>query len=367
MIFLQKNGKDETVKLTTILFDLDGTLLPMDNDAITKGYFKLLAVKLAPHGYEPKQLVDAIWAGTAAMVKNDGTKSNEEAFWKKFAGIYGEKVLADKPLFDEFYEHDFENAKSICGFNPNAAMAVHTVKEMWLRVALTTNPIFPAVATESRIRWAGLEPEDFELYTTYENIGYCKPNSDYYREIAKRLGVKPEQCLMVGNDVTEDIDGEQHIAHERIVTAVEADRDGKKRQIGNMKLPEGIHTNLRGQTQAVGGGNQFVTGERIDDGEAACALLKGLSLYRMGTGAGKDKDKLHKVMPMSRDMHIAKQLFHFDIAIRPYEVLCTQAGLSVLGRILLLQLSAFCLKGGASDLIQSGNTESGNFPQNKEL
>jgi hypothetical protein len=60
-----KNGKDETVKLTTILFDLDGTLLPMDNEAFTKGYFKLLAAKLAPHGYEPKQLVDAIWAGTA--------------------------------------------------------------------------------------------------------------------------------------------------------------------------------------------------------------------------------------------------------------------------------------------------------------
>ena len=76
---------------------------------------------------------------------------------------------------------------------------------MGLRVALATNPIFPAVATESRIRWAGLEPEDFELYTTYENIGYCKPNPDYYREIAKRLGVQPEECLMVGNDVTEDM------------------------------------------------------------------------------------------------------------------------------------------------------------------
>ena len=76
---------------------------------------------------------------------------------------------------------------------------------MGLRVALATNPIFPAVATESRIRWAGLEPEDFELRTTYENIGYCKPNPEYYREIAARLGVRPEECLMVGNDVTEDM------------------------------------------------------------------------------------------------------------------------------------------------------------------
>ena len=95
------------MKLTTILFDLDGTLLPMDNDAFTKGYFKLLAAKLAPHGYEPKQLVDAIWAGTAAMVKNDGTQSNEEAFWKKFAGIYGEKVLRTSLFLPSFIKWIF--------------------------------------------------------------------------------------------------------------------------------------------------------------------------------------------------------------------------------------------------------------------
>ena len=177
----------------------------MDNEAFTMGYFRLLAAKLSPYGYEPKQLVDAIWAGTAAMVKNDGTRSNEDAFWKKFAGVYGEKALADKPLFDEFYENDFQTAKALCGVNPKAAETVHTLKEMGLRAALATNPIFPAVATESRIRWAGLEPEDFELRTTYENIGYCKPNPDYYREIAARLGVRPEECLMVGNDVTEDM------------------------------------------------------------------------------------------------------------------------------------------------------------------
>lgn len=193
------------MKLTTVLFDLDGTLLPMDNDAFTKGYFKLLAAKLAPHGYDARQLVDGIWAGTAAMVANDGSQSNEAAFWKKFAGIFGEKALADKPLFDEFYEKEFQTAKGLCGLNLNAAIAVHTVKEMGLRVALATNPIFPAVATQSRIRWAGLEPEDLELYTTYENIGFCKPNPDYYREIAERLGVRPEECLMVGNDVTEDM------------------------------------------------------------------------------------------------------------------------------------------------------------------
>ena len=72
-------------------------------------------------------------------------------------------------------------------------------------MALATNPIFPAVATESRIRWAGLQPEDFELYTTYENSRYCKPNLNYYRDIVEQLDLTPEECLMVGNDVAEDM------------------------------------------------------------------------------------------------------------------------------------------------------------------
>ena len=83
------------------------------------------------------------------------------------------------------------------------------LKDAGVRVALATNPLFPAVATESRIRWAGLEPEDFELFTTYENIGFCKPNLDYYREILRRMDLAPEDCLMVGNDVGEDMVAER--------------------------------------------------------------------------------------------------------------------------------------------------------------
>lgn len=193
------------MQITTVLFDLDGTLLPMDQEEFTNGYFKMLIRKVAPYGYSPETLVDAIWTGMAAMVRNDGSVSNEDAFWKKFSEIYGEKVWDDKDLFQEFYEKEFEEAKKFCPCNPDAADAVHRLKAMGLRIALATNPIFPEVATRKRICWAGLTPEDFELYTVYENIGCCKPNLAYYREVLKRLQAQPEECLMVGNDVSEDM------------------------------------------------------------------------------------------------------------------------------------------------------------------
>lgn len=192
------------MKITMILFDLDGTLLPMDQDRFTEAYFKMLTKKLLPHGYEPKKLIDSIWVGTAAMVRNTGQQTNEEAFWKKFTELNGDQVLADKPLFEEFYHKDFQQVKDFCGYNPKAAQMVAALKQRGFRLALATNPIFPAVATESRIGWAGLAPEDFEWYTTYENSSYCKPNPDYYRALLEKLKVQPEECLMVGNDASED-------------------------------------------------------------------------------------------------------------------------------------------------------------------
>ena len=193
------------MRITTVLFDLDGTLLPMDQDVFVKEYFGRIAGKLAPQGYDPKRLVDTIWRGTGAMVKNDGSMSNEEAFWKVAVAVYGNQIVSDKHFFDEFYEEEFDKIKAVCGYHPAAAQIVHSLKENGLRVALATNPIFPARATQWRIQWAGLAPGDFELYTTYENSRYCKPNLDYYRDILTELNVKAEECLMVGNDVGEDM------------------------------------------------------------------------------------------------------------------------------------------------------------------
>lgn len=191
--------------VTTILFDLDGTLLPMDQEVFIQSYFGRLAAKLAPLGYEAKPLFKCIWAGTAAMIQNDGSCTNEEAFWKVFSATYGEEALKDQPVFDAFYENEFQSVQQDCGYAPEAAQLIRWLKEKGLRVALATNPIFPAVATESRMRWAGLEKDDFELYTTYENSRYSKPNPAYYLKILETLGVKPEECLMVGNDVGDDM------------------------------------------------------------------------------------------------------------------------------------------------------------------
>ena len=177
----------------------------MDQELFVKSYFKRLAMKLAPLGYEPQHLFESIWKGTGAMIRNDGSCTNEQAFWHVFAKIYGEGCLQHMPVFDEYYHNEFQAVAADCGHDPRAAQCIAALKQKGYRLALATNPIFPAIATESRMRWAGLNQDDFELYTTYENSRYCKPNPDYYRAILSQLTADPSECLMVGNDVDDDM------------------------------------------------------------------------------------------------------------------------------------------------------------------
>ena len=197
------------MKIKAVVFDLDGTLLPMDQEIFTKAYFGGLAKRLAPRGYDSQSLINAIWIGSQAMVKNDGQKTNEEVFWDKFSEIYGKDVRKDEPYFEQYYHEDFDKVSASCGYNPEAAVTVSKIKDMGFRVALGTNPLFPSIATDKRARWAGLNVSDFEFYTTYENSCFCKPNLHYYEEILKKLNLSAEEVLMVGNDVSEDMIAEK--------------------------------------------------------------------------------------------------------------------------------------------------------------
>ncbi len=192
--------------IKAILFDLDGTLLPMDLNEFTKAYAETMTEKFAVYGYDSKKFYNTIFAGISAMVKNDGQTSNEAVFFENFTKAFGrEDTERSKPIFNDYYLNDFRIIKDYCGYDINAKKTIDELKNSGYRIILATNPFFPYIATETRVRWAGLVPEDFEFITTYENSYHCKPNPEYYGEVLSKANLKPSECLMVGNDVNEDM------------------------------------------------------------------------------------------------------------------------------------------------------------------
>ncbi|EGO61739.1 HAD family hydrolase [Acetonema longum] len=191
--------------IQSVLFDLDGTLLPLDQQEFVKVYLNLLGRHVAPYA-DPKKFVGQLLSSTGVMIANrDKVKTNKAVFYEDFLPKIGvaEEVLA--PALDLFYEQHFGQVRSVTQPSPAARQAVLAAIHAGCDVVVATNPIFPGNAVEQRLEWAGVADLDFKLITSYENSCFCKPHPEYYLEIADRIGRHPSECLMIGNDVEEDL------------------------------------------------------------------------------------------------------------------------------------------------------------------
>lgn len=191
--------------LDTILFDLDGTLAPFAQDAFIQAYFKALVSRVEPMGYKPDVMIDALWQGVSAMIGNDGSRTNRQIFWESFTQKLGIQAMALENILNDFYAREFDSVRTVLGETVDRGPLLRGLREKGYGLVLATNPIFPAVAVETRLGWVGLRPEDFDYVTTYENSRRSKPNPDYYRDILAHIGRRGERCLMAGNNPVDDM------------------------------------------------------------------------------------------------------------------------------------------------------------------
>lgn len=189
----------------TILFDLDGTLLPFQQDEFIRTYFKVLIRRLSPMGYDGEKLTAALWKGVDAMVRNDGSMTNRQLFWDVFVREFGVQSLALESILDDFYAREFDSVRTVLREDVDRSGLIHSLREKSYTVVLATNPVFPAVAVETRLHWASLTPADFDYVTTYENCRRSKPDPGYFQDILARIGKRADECMMIGNNPVDDM------------------------------------------------------------------------------------------------------------------------------------------------------------------
>jgi FMN phosphatase YigB (HAD superfamily) len=161
--------------MRAILFDLDGTLLDLDTAAFMRRYFQAIR-RIETPGWDGN-LLDAVAIGTEEMLGRHPGRTNADVFWQRFEDITGRPQHEWLPVFEEFYRSGFPGLRE--GAGPNE---------------------------DHRLAWAGLsELPDDVLVTSYETSTACKPWPEYFSEVARRIGVPPSDCLMVGDDPSMDL------------------------------------------------------------------------------------------------------------------------------------------------------------------
>lgn len=185
--------------VTTLLFDLDGTLLDIDMPAFLKAYFSLAGRRFVSPPELPR-ITPALAAAAQKMAAyRAGTHTLDRIFLKALSPAVKRPQIEVRGVFTAFHRAEFEQLRRFTAPRPAARPLLEMALALGYELAIATNPVFFREAIRARIRWAGLEGIPFTLVTCAEIMRSVKPHREYFTQTLKLLGRRPDECLMIGD------------------------------------------------------------------------------------------------------------------------------------------------------------------------
>lgn len=194
--------------IKAVLLDLDGTLLLNDDAVIVPAYFDAVDRYFRTHLQRAgmrQALIDSV---RAMATPREDFAPNRTAALRAIVAAVTEPETVLLEVFDSFYAEAYAELRAYTDQTPVARQLYDLLLEKDYAVVIATNPVYPAVAVQQRLAWAGL-PDDLSAYafvTTGDNMHFIKPNPAYYAEVLARVGVEPDEAVMIGNSRENDID-----------------------------------------------------------------------------------------------------------------------------------------------------------------
>lgn len=197
--------------IKAIIFDLDGTLIQMDEDAFKKLYFGLIGKKLAEYGQDPELVIKGVKMGVMAMIKNGGTRTNCDAFWGEVYRLCPNAPQNIIEIFDQFYRNEFLQTAVTCNAINGVNDALASCKAKGLKIILGTNPMFPTIGMQQRLKFGNIDTKYFDHITNYNDYHFAKPNPNFLKELLAKNNLRPEEVIYFGNSQKEDIEPAQQL------------------------------------------------------------------------------------------------------------------------------------------------------------
>ena len=189
----------------TLLIDLDDTLLETNLDVFVPAYYEALSSYLADVA-PAKQLIAALQAGVGRMMPNaDPSQTLQEVFEAEFYPRLGVEAAPLREKIMRFYREVYPSLGRITRRREGARELVDWARAAGHLVAIATDPLFPMIATAERVRWAGFDPAEFALISSFGDFHFTKSHPAYYAEMLGRLGWPDQPALMAGDDSERDL------------------------------------------------------------------------------------------------------------------------------------------------------------------
>lgn len=202
--------------IKAIIFDLGFTLVGNENFSVPE-YLKMLdrgIDKVANYLYE---------VGTIEKEDiNKFTRKFKKVRYQTYQRVFSKYVeYSTEFCFEKTFEllnidYDQELLNKVSGIFhvtesdfwtpfPGTKKTLETLKNMDLKIALLSNGPYDR-GIKTLLEMHGLK-EYFNLIETSANIGYTKPDPITFNTVLKQLNTKPDETVMVGDDLLNDCKG----------------------------------------------------------------------------------------------------------------------------------------------------------------
>jgi len=190
--------------LKSVLFDIDNTLILFNEARFFKSY--LPRITRAFDGLlSPDLFQKRLMSATQALFHKGDSLSNAEFFLQEFSKGMEEKRPSFWSRFIRFYETEFDSLRSLVTPVQGVKQILTRLERMGVSLVAASNPVWPLVVQKIRLSWAGADDLPYALITHIENTRFCKPRLEFYGDICETLNLTPQSCLMVGNDLRNDM------------------------------------------------------------------------------------------------------------------------------------------------------------------
>lgn len=193
--------------IKAVLLDLDNTLLH-NPDRQWVSAFRQRFEEHIVDCFGMTRGAEALRSGINAIyAERESFSTNAALLRTGLADGLSQPVAAITHALASFYAGRYEQLASLTAPISKADALMNCLLGQGLLVAIATNPLFPELATRRRLIWAGLGAyiDELAFITHSENMHAAKPDPAYYAETLARVGVEPDEALMVGDSAVNDM------------------------------------------------------------------------------------------------------------------------------------------------------------------
>ena len=193
--------------IKAILLDLDNTLLHNADRVFAPAYMQLVDAYFEERwGYKLLspilvQMIRTVSGLHDFQLTNTATAIGLIA---EAPGLTSEEIVAG---FDDFYRQIYPQLERCIEPNPATTQLFDYLRQQDYALVIATNPLYSAEGIRQRLAWAGLPDklDDYALVTSSDNMHFAKPDPGYYAEIIARIGIEPDEAIMVGDNPINDL------------------------------------------------------------------------------------------------------------------------------------------------------------------